>query len=70
MGEPVKSDRTSRLEALFWAAFLAAVAPNTVEAFASPSVSWWQPLRVTLSAVFAVALLALLASRVADRRDR
>ena len=70
MTERFKSERTSRLEALFWAAFLAAVVPNTIEAFANPSGFWWQPLRVTLSTLFAVALVALLASRLADRLDR
>jgi hypothetical protein len=70
MVDRMRSERTRKLEALFWAAFLAAVVPNTIEAFAGPSASWWQPLRVTLSALFTVALLALLASWLADRRAR
>ena len=68
MVDRMRSERTRGLEALFWGAFLAAVVPNTIEAFASPSASWWQPLRVILSTLFAVALLALLASWLADRR--
>jgi hypothetical protein len=69
MGDRTRSERSRKLEALFWAAFLAAVVPNTIEAFASPSASWWQPLRFALAALFTVALLALLGSRLADRRD-
>ncbi len=57
-----------RLEALCWLALLAAVTPNTVAAFTSPAAAWWQPLRLWLSAAFALALVALVASRLLDRR--
>jgi hypothetical protein len=70
MTEREKSERTLRLEALCWLALLAAVTPNTVAAFASPAGGWWDPLRAALSTAFVVALLVLLASRVADRRRR
>jgi hypothetical protein len=68
MTERVKSQRTRWLEALCWLAFLAAVTPNTIAAFASPAAGWWDPLRTGLSAAFVAALLALLASRAADFR--
>jgi hypothetical protein len=68
MTERVRSGRTARLEALCWLAFLAAVTPNTVAAFTTPAAVWWQPLRVCLSAAFALSLVALVASRILDRR--
>ena len=70
MTERAKSERTLRLEALCWLALLAAVTPNTVAAFVSPAAGWWGPLRAGMSAAFVVALLALVASRVGDRRRR
>jgi hypothetical protein len=68
MTERGRSERTARLEALCWLALLAAVTPNTVAAFTTPATAWWQPLRVCLSAAFALALVALVASRILDRR--
>jgi hypothetical protein len=70
MTERAKSRRTERLEVLCWLALLAAVTPNTVAALASPDAAWWDPLRFGLSTIFVIALLALVASRVADRRRR
>jgi hypothetical protein len=70
MTERAKSTRTLRLEAVCWLAFLAAVTPNTIAAFTSPEAGWWEPLRAGLSTAFVVALVALLASRVGDRRRR
>jgi hypothetical protein len=70
MADRFKSDRTVRLEVVCWVAFLAAVAPNTIDAFTSPSGGWWEALRFSLSTFFAVAILALLASRFANRRRR
>jgi hypothetical protein len=70
MIEAVKSARTERLEALCWLAFATAITPNTIDAFANPSGDWWQPLRIGLSTVFVLVLLAMLASRLADRRGR
>jgi TctA family transporter len=69
MTERGKSARTERIELLCWAALLAAVVPNTVAAFASPDAVWWEALRFGLSTAFALALLALVASRIADRRQ-
>ena len=63
-----RSQRTLRLETVCWVTLLAAVTPNTVSAFASPDAPWWDPLRLALSTVFVLVLLALVASRVADRR--
>ena len=68
MTERGRSERTARLEALCWLTLLAAVAPNTVAAFTSPAAAWWQPLRLCLSAAFALALVALVVSRILDRR--
>ena len=68
MTEHAKSDRTLWLEALCWLAFLAAVTPNTIAAFTSPTAAWWDPLRAGLSTAFVVSLVAVLASRVWDRR--
>jgi hypothetical protein len=68
MTEREKSGRTARLELLCWLALLAAITPNTVAAFASPDAAWWDALRLGLSTAFVLALLALIASRVADRR--
>ena len=65
-----RSARTARLEVLCWLTLLAAVAPNTIAAFTSPEAAWWDPLRFAVSTAFAVALLALIASRLADRRAR
>jgi hypothetical protein len=59
---------TERIETVCWVAFLAAITPNTIDAFASPDAAWWNPLRFALSTAFVLALLALLASRLADRR--
>ena len=70
MTEHARSRRTERLELLCWLALLAAITPNTVAAFASPAVAWWDALRFGSSTAFAVVLLALVASRVADRRGR
>ncbi len=68
MTERGRPGRTARLEALCWLAFFAAVTPNTVAAFTSPSAAWWQPLRLCLSAAFVLALVALAAGRILDRR--
>jgi hypothetical protein len=62
------TERSERLEVACWLAFLAAVTPNTVEAFTSPDAAWWDPLRMGLSTAFVLALLGLAASRLADRR--
>jgi hypothetical protein len=63
-----RSERTLWLEAVCWVTLFAAVTPNTISAFTSPAASWWDPLRMALGAAFVVALLAVVASRVADRR--
>ena len=68
MTERAKSDRTLSLEALCWLAFLAALTPNTIAAFAGPTAAWWDPLRAGLSAAFVASLAAVCASRVRDRR--
>ena len=60
--------RASRLEALCRLLLLAALSTNTVAAFTSPEGAWWGALRFTLSAAFAVALLALVAGRLRGRR--
>jgi hypothetical protein len=56
------------LEALCRLLLLAAVSTNTVAAFTSPDGAWWEALRFTLSTAFALALLALIAARLRDRR--
>jgi hypothetical protein len=68
MADRPKSERTLRLESLCWVALLAAVTPNTIDAFTSPAGGWWEGLRVSLTALFVVAVLALLASKLGDRR--
>jgi hypothetical protein len=68
MTERWKSTRTLRLEGLCWLALALAVLPNAIDALASPAGSWWDLLRACLSAVFVLALAALLASRLGDRR--
>jgi hypothetical protein len=68
MTERGRSERTARLEALCWLALLAAITPNTVAAFTTPGAAWWQPLRLCLSAGFVLVLMALVASRILDRR--
>jgi hypothetical protein len=70
MTDGVRSSRTEALTALFLLAWALAIVPNAVEAFGGPDGAWWQLLRLGLSALFVLAVLALLASRLADRRGR
>jgi hypothetical protein len=67
-GHATKSERTARLETLFWIAFFFAIVPNTIDAFADPSGDWWTALRIALSTIFVLVLVALVASKLADRR--
>jgi hypothetical protein len=57
-----------RLEALCGLLLFAAVSTNTVEAFTNPRGPWWDGLRLTLSAAFALSLLAVIATRLRARR--
>jgi hypothetical protein len=44
-----------------------AIVPNTLEAFANPDGLWWEILRIGLSTVFVLVLVAFAATRL--RRD-
>jgi hypothetical protein len=63
-----RSPRSERLAVAVWLVLLAAVTTNTVAAFTTPDVAWWDPLRFALSTAFVLALLGLVASRLVDRR--
>lgn len=63
--------RNERLADLVWIAFALAVVPNTLESFgAPPDNDWWTVVRVVLSTLFAIALVAYLAGRCGARRRR
>ena len=63
--------RTERLGDLLWIAFALAVVPNTLASFdVAPDGDWWTVVRIVLSTLFVIALLALGASWVSDRRKR
>ena len=63
--------RTERLGDLLWIAFALAVIPNTLAAFdVAPDGDWWRVVRIVLSTVFTLTLLAFAASWLSDRRKR
>jgi hypothetical protein len=49
-----------------------AIVPNMVAAFADPDGAWWDVLRLGLSTVFVLVLVAYMAGRLVEwrRRDR
>jgi len=70
MIDGVKSERTEALKGCLLVAWALAIVPNTIEAFGGPEGDWWQALRLGLSALFVLVLVALAASWMADRLRR
>ena len=68
MIDGVTSDRTEALKGCLLLAWALAIVPNTIEAFGGPEGDWWKGLRLGLSAVFVLVLVAFAASWLADRR--
>ena len=66
----MSSERTETLRGYLLVAWALAIAPNTIEAFGGINGDWWRALRLGLSALFVLALVAFAASRVADHRRR
>ncbi len=64
------SDRTAKLQVVFWIALALAITPNTIDAFADPSPPWLRPTRFAASTLFLLAAVALAVSTVADRKRR
>ena len=64
------SGRTETLRGRLVLAWGLAIFPNTIEAFGGPDGTWWQALRLGLSSLFVLALVAFALSRLADRRRR
>ena len=61
--------RTERLRTLLWIALALAIVPNTLNSFeVAPEGGWWDVLRFCLSTLFVIALVAFVASWLADRR--
>ena len=66
----MSSERTETLRGYLLLAWALAIVPNTIEAFGGPGGDWWRAVRLGLSALFVLALVAFAASRLADRRRR
>jgi hypothetical protein len=70
MIDGMSSERTEALRGYLLLAWAPAIVPNTIEAFGGPEGDWWRALRLGLSSLFVLALVAFVASRLADRRRR
>jgi hypothetical protein len=68
MIDRARSERTEALKGCLLLAWALAIVPNTIEAFGGPEGEWWQALRLGLSALFVMALVAFTASWLTDRR--
>jgi hypothetical protein len=62
------SRKTEALRGFLLLAWGLALVPNAIEPFGGPEGTWWQVLRVGLSSLFVLALVAFALSRLADRR--
>lgn len=62
------SGKTEALRGFLLLAWGLALAPNAIDAFGGPEGTWWQVLRVGLSSLFVLALVAFALGRLADRR--
>jgi hypothetical protein len=70
MIDGMRSERTEALKSCLLLAWALAIVPNTIEAFGGPEGDWWRALRLGLSALFVLAFVAFVASRLTDRRRR